>query len=101
MLSPIWTNCWPQTKTTCGTTIHKHCSRDRDNRDYDHWLRIGKGAAAGTARPERPENAPASTPPRSESEQSTREMEHDASRRSTNISKECRALDANGTGRAE
>src|SRR5438477_11264006 len=45
-LSPIWTNCWPQTRPACGTTIRKHCRRNRDRRDSDHRLRIVLIAAA-------------------------------------------------------
>src|SRR5207249_5559429 len=99
MSSPIWTNCWSQTRAACGTTIRKHCNRDRYDRDLDYRLRIGKGATAGPARFECPQAASAT--PRSESEQSARAMDCDATGRSTNISKERRALDANGTGRAK
>src|ERR1700719_3764985 len=99
MWLPIWTNCWPLTTLACGTTILKHCRRDRDDRDFDHSLRIGKGAAAGTARPAWSQAASATA--RSESEQSARSMDRNASGGSTNISKERRALDANGSGGAE
>src|SRR5439155_1678697 len=97
--SPIWTNCWSQMRAACGTRIRKHCSRHRDDRGFDHRLRIGKGATAGPARFECPQAASAT--PRSESEQSARSMDCDAPGISTNISKERRALDANGTGRAK
>src|SRR5439155_22392895 len=99
MSSPIWTNCWSQTRAACGTTIRKHCRRDRYDRDLDHQLRTGKGAAARS--PRSAWSQAASATPRSESEQSARSMDRDATGRSTKISKERRALDANGTGRAK
>src|SRR2546421_4638330 len=99
MSSPIWTNCWSQTRAACGTTILKHYSRDRDERDFHPGLGIGKGAAAGAARLKCSQDGSATTRP--ESEQSSRAMDRDASGRSTNISKERRALDADGPGRKE
>src|SRR5438876_5027166 len=79
-LSPIWTNCWPQTRPACGTTIRKHCRRNRDRRDFDHRLRIDPSAAARRATSECSENASATTC--SKFEQSARSMDRDATGRS-------------------
>src|SRR5437899_11906649 len=97
-LSPIWTNCWPQTRPACGTTIRKHCRRNRDRRDFDHRLRIDPSAAARRATSECSENASATTC--SKFEQSARSMDRDATGRSKNIPKECGALDEYGYGGA-
>src|SRR5207237_8082858 len=96
-VSLIGTKCWPQARHACGTTIRKHCRRNRDRRDSDHRLRIDPSAAARRgATSECSENASAATC--SKFEQSARSMDRDATGRSKNIPKERGEMDENGSG---